>query len=351
MKNTYTPFLIFLLVCVFQTIQAQDPRFSQFYASPLNLNPAMTGVYEGQFRVVANYRELYNSVLGNQPFRTISASFDYRHQLNRGSYAGFGVNLMRDAAGISNFNRQFGAVSASVMKQLGGGGYRSTDQFLVAGAQIGVGQQGIDFNRLWFSNQYDVDNGAVNYDNPTGEGFMRNSSDMYIDFNAGVLWYALFDERQSIYFGAAMHHLNSPNISFLDQDDKLPSRWVAHMGGELPFGKELSILPAIAVMGQNQSLSTTAGANFRYTNREWRELAMRVGGWAHAVNDLESGFALDAITVAAILELEDWNLGFSYDVTTSTLTAANNGRGAFEVSLIYTHPAKVRRKDVNCPNF
>lgn len=351
MKNTYTLILIFFFVAIAQLVQAQDPRFSQFYASPLNLNPAMTGVYEGQFRVVANYRELYNSILGSEPFRTISASFDMRHQVNRGNYVGFGVNLMRDAAGLSNFNRQTAAVSASVMKQLNGGRYRANDQFLIAGAQLGVGQHGLNWNKLWFTNQYDQENGAINFDNPSGEGFLNNSSDMYIDFNAGVLWYALFDERQSIYFGGALHHLNSPNISFLDQEDELPSRWVAHMGGELPFGKELSILPAIAVMGQNQSLSTTLGANFRFTNREWRELALRAGAWAHVVNQLDSGFALDAVTATAILELEAWNLGFSYDITTSTLTAANNGRGAFEVSLIYTHPAKAKRRDVNCPNF
>ncbi len=351
MKYTFTFLMTFVLVTFVQYANAQDPRFSQFYASPLSLNPAMTGVYEGQFRVVANYRELYSSVLGNQPFRTISASFDYRQQLSRGSYAGFGLHLMHDAAGISNFNRQSGALSASIMKQLGGSRYRANDQFLVAGAQVGFGQQGLDWGKLWFTNQYDRENGAINFDDPSGESFVRDNSDLYLDFNAGVLWYALFDERQSIYFGAALHHLNSPNISFLDQTSELPSRWVGHMGGELPFGKELSILPAIAVMGQNKSMSATAGANFRYTNREWRELALRAGGWAHVVNQLDSGFALDAITIAAILELEDWNLGFSYDFTTSTLTAANNGRGAFEVSLIYTHPAKVRRRDVNCPNF
>jgi hypothetical protein len=67
-------------------------------------------------------------------------------------------------------------------------------------------------------------------------------------------------------------------------------------------------------------------------------------------NELESGMAMDAVIISAILEMERWNLGVSYDVTTSTLSRANNSRGAFEVSLIYTHPEKSRYK-VNCPNF
>lgn len=353
MKNTFTPYLtLFLFTFLFiQTAEAQDPRFAQFYAAPLNLNPAMTGVHEGQFRIIANYREQYNAVLGNNPFRTMAASFDYRQPVGRSSFVGLGVNLMRDAAGISNFSRQTGAVSASVIKQLGGGRYSSIDQFLVAGAQVGVGQQGFEWNQLWFSNQYNVANAAIDFDNPNGEAFINNMSDLYVDFNAGVMWYALFDERQSFYVGGALHHLNSPNVTFLDQANELPVRWVGHLGGEIPLGDELSILPAAAVMGQGQSLSTTGGLNFRYTNREWREVALRAGAWAHVVNQLDSGFALDAITATAILEMEEWNLGFSYDVTTSTLTNANNGRGAFEVSLIYTHPAKSRRARVNCPNF
>lgn len=348
MKNLST--IITISLFIIQIAKAQDPRFAQFYASPLNLNPAMTGVYEGQFRFIANYRELYTSVLGNQPFRTLSAGFDTRQQVSRGNFVGLGVNAMRDAAGISNFNRTSGALSASFMKQMGGGRYSVNDQYLIAGVQIGFGQQSLNWNKLWFSNQYDIDQGGVNFDNPTGENFVGDNSKMYVDFNAGILWYSLFDENQSIYFGGAFYHLNAPSISFLNQINELPRRWVLHGGGELPFTDKLSILPAVAVMGQNKSMSATLGANFRYTNGERNELALRVGGWAHVSNKLDSGFAMDAITATAILELEDWNLGFSYDITASSLKDATNGRGAFEVSLIYVHPAKTRVR-VNCPNF
>lgn len=342
-------FIIFSFLAI-QITKAQDPRFAQFYASPLNLNPAMTGVYEGQFRFIANYRELYSSVLGNQPFRTIGAGFDTRQQVSRGNFVGLGINLMRDAAGVSNFQRTTGALSASFMKQMGGGRYGGNDQYLIAGAQVGFGQQGLNWNKLWFSNQYDIDAGGVNFDNPTGENFTGENSKMYVDFNAGILWYSLFEENQSIYFGGAFYHLNAPNISFLNQTNELPRRWVVHGGGELPFTKQLSLMPAVAVMGQNKAMSATVGANFRFTNREWKELALRAGGWAHVSNKLESGFAMESITATAILELERWNLGFSYDVTASTINQATNGRGAFEVSLIYVHPAKSRIR-VNCPNF
>ena len=55
---------------------AQDPQFVQFYASPLQLNPAMTGVHPGKWRVVANYREQWSSILDSKPYKSLSASFD-----------------------------------------------------------------------------------------------------------------------------------------------------------------------------------------------------------------------------------------------------------------------------------
>ena len=332
--------------------EAQDPRFSQFYASPLNLNPALTGVFEGQWRVVANYRELYASILDDNPYRTISASFDYRYRVMQGDYLSFGVSALRDEVGIANFSRTRGNFSLSFLKQLGGGSrYSSYDQYLVAGAQIGVGQRGFDFGNLWFSQQFNTEQAVIDLGSSSGENFPSQKTDAYLDFNAGILWYAVFEENRSIYFGGAYHHLNTPNISFLENSDEvLPAKWVGHVGGELPFNDQLSILPAVAVMGQNQSFSTTVGANFRYTNKDWREVAIRAGGWVHLANKLDSGMDIDAFIVSAILEMERWNLGISYDITTSTLATANNSRGAFELSLIYTHPEKSRYR-VNCPNF
>lgn len=331
----------------------QDPRYSQFYAAPLQLNPAMIGVYQGQFRIVANYRELYGSILGNRPFRTVSASFDFRKQVLKGDYVGFGISALRDEAGISNFNRQQAHLGASFMKQLGGSRYATNDQYLIAGAQFGIGQHGLDWGKLWFSQQFVEEVASIDYGADNGEAFIDSFTDLYIDFNAGLLWYALFDDNQSIYLGGAFHHLNTPNISFMGEaNEDLHMRWVLHAGGELPLGGEnLSLLPAVAVMGQNQSMSATAGGNFRYTNRDWREVAIRAGVWAHVSNKLESDLQLDAIAVTAILETGRLQIGVGYDITTSQLATANNSRGAFELSLIYTGAEKSRRYRVNCPNF
>ncbi|MBX2929163.1 MAG: PorP/SprF family type IX secretion system membrane protein [Saprospiraceae bacterium] len=354
MKFNFTQKAVLLsaALCCALSMEAQDPRFSQFYATPLQMNPAMTGVFEGSFRFTANYRELYTSILANAPFRTFAAGVDIRSKVGRsGDFVGFGFSALRDEVGISNFNRFNANIGGSYQKQLGGSRYRSGDQFLIAGAQLGVGQRGFDWGKLWFSNQFNTSQAFIDYGSATGEDFSRRETDLYLDFNAGLLWYAIMDDNASVYVGGALHHLNEPNISFVETaDEVLHTKWVGHAGGEIPFTEQLSLLPAVAVMGQHKGMSMTAGANVRYTNRDWKEVAIRAGAWAHVANRLDQGMLLDAIVFSTILEMERWQLGVSYDVTASVLSAANNSRGAFELSFIYVQPSKDRIR-VNCPRF
>ena len=316
----------------------------------------MIGVYQGQYRVVMNYRELYASILRDNPFRTLAASFDMRVPVNRGDYAGFGISAMRDDVGIANFNRTRANLGASFLKELKRGRYGKGSQYLVVGAQVGAGQRGFDWGNLWFSQQFDNEKFMVNTDIASGEDipeFSNVNTGVHLDINLGLLWWVLLDENTSIYAGGSMHHLNTPNISFLGiPEEKLNRKIVGHIGGQLPISPrgDLSLLPAVAYMSQGSSMSTTAGANFRYTDGNWDALALRVGGWFHFSNKLESEFLMDAFIVNAVLEAEKWTLGLSYDITSSSLATANNGRGAFEVSLTYISPEKKRNR-LECPTY
>jgi len=81
----------------------QDIHFSQFYASPLNLNPALTGDFNGNIRLAANHRNQWASV--TVPYLSSSFSFDVRNwsdQLN-GDAIGLGLLAMHDQSGDGNF--------------------------------------------------------------------------------------------------------------------------------------------------------------------------------------------------------------------------------------------------------
>ena len=101
---------------------------------------------------------------------------------------------------------------------------------------------------------------------------------------------------------------------------------------------------------QGPAFETDLGLSVRYSNHDRNELALRLGAWGRLGNKLDKGLHMDAIAFVAMLELERWMLGLSYDVTVSTLSQANNSRGAFEISLTYFHPAE-RKQHVVCPRF
>ena len=346
-------FLLFLWIgCA--RLTAQDPRFAQFYAAPLQVNPAFNGVFEGRFRAAVNYRVLYPTLLSDRPFRTYAASYEHRFRVTQQDYLSLSGSALQDEAGAGQYLRTQVSFSASLIKQMSGGKGPSPEQFLVAGLQGAIGQHSLGFNRLWFSNQYNAVDNDVDFSAPSGESFASERSNFLPDLHAGLMWYGVWEDNQSFFLGAALHHIAEPKVTFLNETgSRLYRRWTVHAGGEVPFTKQLSLLPGAMVMRQGPSFSITGGGNLRYTNREWKELALRAGLWAHLSNQVANSgpdLGLDAFIVTAIFELERWNLGFSYDVTASPLRRSNYSRGAFEVALTYFHPAKERRQ-VRCPKY
>ncbi len=346
--------IIALLGFVFQNgllAQSPDPRFSQFYASPLHLNPAMNGVFNGTIRVVANYRDQWASVLDTDPFRTIGFSFDYRHNIVSDDYFAAGISLMGDQAGTTNLQHTRGHVNLSYLKKLSGHDYNKEAQYLIAGGQIGVGQSFIDYSDVWFTSQFDMSKEEIDFTLNSNENISDNSN-LYTDINAGLMWYGVFDEDFSIYFGGAINHLNRPKFTFLDDfTEEMYARWVVHAGAQIPLSRELSILPGAVYMLQGPSNSLIFGTNFRYSNQDWRELAIRIGTWLHTANELEGSTLSDALVVNGVIEYEQLQFGFSYDFNLSSLKDATLGRGGFELSVIYVSKPTSPKRKVNCPKF
>ena len=312
------------------------------------MNPALNVVYEGRLRFIANYRDQWSSVLHDVPFRTIAAHLDYRFMVARNDYFAIGINAMQDKAGLSHLQRVKGNLNAAFMKYLGGG--RKKSYYLVAGVQAGLGQHSLDWSDLWFSEQYDVGNEVIDFNLPSGETENRKG-DLFPDFNAGLLWYTI-TENSSFYIGGAIYHINRPNISIFEgSNDPLLRRYVGHLGGEIAMNEHLSLLPAAAAYFQGPSTDINIGTNLRYTSGDQNDLALRIGAWAHVTAKENNGYSLEAFTITAMLEMQSWMLGLSYDINTSQLIPASNSRGAFEASFIYLVPEKQRRSKVKCPKF
>lgn len=348
-------FVLIISTCFIGTVDSQDPRFSQFNASPLSINPALTGVFDGTIRVTSNYRDQWASVLGSAPFRTMALGVEYKYALNEGDFFGFGFSMLRDEVGVAQLNQTKGHLSASFIKQLSEGGFKSTAHHLGIGVQVGGGQNSLDWSQLWFSRQFDPSTESVNTNLPSGE-ISQESSDFYLDVNAGLLWYAILNGGKSIYAGGSLSHINSPVISFLDdQEEVLYSKWIGQIGGELPLNNQLAFLPSVIAMGQGPSFETVVGAAIRYDNRDQGEVALRLGTFVRAANKLDAGMLLDAFIVAANFEVSGFNVGLSYDINVSSLNLATQSRGAFEITLAYINQPSTNnrqsRRGIKNPTF
>ena len=343
---------IALVFCLFVMIDsgAQDIHFSQYYNAPLRLNPALTGAFDGKWRAHAAYRTQWSSVFGKYAYKTYAAGFDMKFHAFKDDYFSVGLSLFNDQAGASRFAQRQGHLSFSYLKKVGGGrGWGDeTAHYLVLGGEAGFGQNGIYWNDLRFSQQF---NGEF-YDPNLSNGENTNvSSKTYLDAGAGLMYYGVFADNMSLYAGGSVSHLLGQDISFIDgRRERIYYRYSGYLGGQIPFGEEWSILPSVLFMLQGPSMEINGGGMFRYQNTDWNAVALRAGGYARIANTVRGSIAADAFVISAGAELQNWRVGISYDFNISTLEAATQKRGATELTVMYTQPMK-DREGMACPKW
>ena len=329
---------------------AQDPHFSQFYASPMNLNPALTGVMAGQYRFNMMYRDQWRAV--SIPYQTFSASADIRYHIVDQDFYTLGIRLLNDKAGDSGFRQTGGHINAAYMKQVSGG---DQDHYLTGGVQIGVGQNTMEWGSLWFGNQFDFTLLSENLNLPAGEpNILTNTgrTEIYLDIGAGLSWFMTWDEVNSLTIGGALSHINKPQVSFLNDDRvSLFQKFTGHINLELEVNNLYTLMPALLFQTQGPHQEIVFGSNFRFNEFDKKATAIRVGAWLRLVSHESNPIATDAIILTTMYEFDRYLLGLSYDITMSSLSPANNRNGGFELSFTYLFPYTQRKYEVRCPTY
>lgn len=351
MKIKHLLFFLFLFCGTF--VQAQDIHFSQFYLSPLNLNPAMTGIMNCNIRLVANYRNQWASVLKSNAYSTYSVSYDQKIPVGRYDYFGVGGAFWGDRAGEGDFSTITGKVAGSYSKRMGGS--RKQAHYLVVGAEAGFAQRSVDFMKLRWGTQHDGDGGFCSTCPSLEENNFNDDQFVFADMEAGLLWFSVFDENNNLYVGGAFHHLNRANQSFSDNEkDYLYSRFTFHAGGEFEVTPRFGLVPGVITMFQGPSFQVNSGTSFKFTlgsgkgNSNYQ--AFQLGTWVRVSNKVETGVLTDAVILSTRFDYNQFSLGFSYDVNVSALKPASSNNGGFEFALVYKF-CNNERRGVYCPNF
>jgi type IX secretion system PorP/SprF family membrane protein len=323
----------FIFMTTYQTY-AQDIHFSQFAQSPLNLNPAQTGLFDGDQRFVANHRNQWKSV--TTPFVTFSGSFETAlDRLSpKNTRLAAGVLFNNDRAGDSQMGTNSLLGSFSILKPLNS----DSIHFLGFGASLGVTMRNINYSALTFDEQYDGD-----VYNPSVSNTENFENDSHTFFDLGLGFNYVFNHQSGLSFGlgSGLMHLNQPNDGFFGTTAKVNVKWQNNISAIIPVASKVQLLPSgmLASQGSYNEMLIGTSAQYVFSELPGRQYAFSAGIW------LRTG---DAVIPYLGIRYNELRFGLSYDVNTSDLDRASNGNGGYELSMSYIIK-KVKSKGIKPP--
>ena len=326
---------------------SQDKHFTQFYAAPLNLNPALTGAMEGRYRVGTIYRDQWRQVLDN-PIRSFALAADLRFDAPgkrvKEDAVGLGLMFFHDKVSVVDFSTTQIAVSGAYHKSLGS----SNSQYLTLGIQAGLTQRTVNYESLEFHDEFD---GTTGYVLGTGEALPENSLS-FTDYNVGLNYTAEVGRSGRIFAGVALHHFLQPQISFYEntgEGDKLYSKLSAQIAANIPLSNDnrVSLLPRFLIARQGPHMEINTGTNMRFALGQYGSTALHIGSWVRPVRN-DDAMGLDAVVALVGFEFNSVLIGLSYDLNLTALQAKQR-QGAFEISIAYL--GDYDNEEILCPKF
>jgi type IX secretion system PorP/SprF family membrane protein len=329
-------FITAVLCLIAAFVQAQDPQFSQYYQSPLYLNPGFTGITNQQ-RATLVHRIQWPSL--PKAFSTTALSYDIWVDELR---SGFGFLLTNDKIGSASWQNTVVGLSYSYKIRL-------TDKLVFSpGLNFSYGSSGLDATKLQLGDGLEFNGNSLD------PYLAQLGTTQYFDFGAGFVLY-----NKDLFFGAAFSHLNTPNLSILNTENRLPMKMVFHGGGRITLNggirtvaKPSYLTPSFIYRVQGLISQFDVGINY-HVDPVSLGVWYRGKPWETTVN---KSLQQDAMVFTMGLYLKDISIGYSYDFSLSGLSTATGG--AHEISIVYEFAAKPihqgvkkRNRLIPCPSF
>lgn len=317
--------LLVILLIASASMQAQDIHFTQWMFSPLNLNPGETGRFDGDYRIVGNYRSQWASIMDKQ-YRTFGLSVDKVFKLYDQELSA-GLTFANDRASIGNLMQNKLQLSTGYSRVIKG-------HYFTIGAQFGLLHKSIDPNAYTYPVQWDNNTGG--FSNTGGLSNMENftqTNDYMFDFNAGIGWGKQLSEKIYSEVGIAFYHINTPEESFLGDNNDLTLRHVYNWRVNYKINDKFVFAPNVLYMYQIKGQDLVFGG---IVKMKMEPNKAKIGTVFFGSNYRDGFYRnFDAMNLVVGAKREEWQVGLSYDFNVSTLSAVTNYRGAFEVSVIY----------------
>ncbi len=336
-----------VLCCIIMILSvpgsAQDIHFSQFYEAPLLRNPALAGLFSGDFRLQTVYRSQWQSV--TVPYLTTSINGESKMAIGKTEdFLTIGGQVLLDKAGTVALSSTHLLPALNYHKSLSA----ERNMYLSMGFMGGWVQRRFDISKVTTNSQYDGT--AYNSGLSIGETF-SNQSYSYFDGTAGISFNTQMgeDQENNLFAGIAYHHFNrNAKNSFYDNGGiNLTPKWVYSAGAKMAAtdNSYVTIHADYSKQGSYTELIAGALVTYRLDDTENPKYFIHGGAFMRWK---------DALIPVAKLEVKPLAISVSYDANLSQLSGASNARGGFEMALSYQKYLSrdnTSREAVRCPRF
>ena len=309
---------IVIMISYTSSCFSQDIHFSQFFEAPLLRNPSLAGIFTGDIRVQAVYRDQWNSV--TNAYKTASFNAEYKNPIGKADdFITFGIQMHYDRAGTVGLTTMHVLPALNYHKSMSS----SRNSYLSLGFMGGIVQRRIDRSKMITNSVYDGLGDAENF---------ASNQYTYLDGSVGMSFNTNISDNpaDNMFIGVAFHHFNRPKNSFYrDPSLELNPKWVYSAG--IRFGvTDFSYLTIEADHSQQGTFQeTVGGALYGFKLGEDPEKPLYT---IHAGGFLRWN---DAFIPVIKLDYNPFSVALSYDVNISKLKPSSYGRGGFELSISY----------------
>jgi len=299
---------------------AQDPHFSQYYASQTTINPAASGLYQGDMRLSGLYRQQWPQfgsafVTGTFAFEWKPQGFKDGQNINRLSLGGM---MMYDKTPDDVLKGQYIYGTVAYHKALDAEGAHKVG----LGFMAGYNQRTMDASKLTFGSNF---NGS-GFNPGTGAEPIRSGRSGSFDLHSGLI-YSYEKEDKLIYAGGSVYHLIGPKDYFITSNqvlDYVPRRINLNAGINMIAANGLRYAGSVLFMQQAKVNEIIGGAAVGFPFAQ-DEGVFYTGAWYRYQ---------ESIIPTINLQYRKVNLGLSYDIFMSSQRTLTKPK-SMELSLAY----------------
>jgi type IX secretion system PorP/SprF family membrane protein len=345
MKSCNKLFLFSIVMMLgVKLVHSQDPRFSQYFASPMTLNPALIGKGVNDWRASINYR---NQWFGNAtafPFVTSTVSLEKRISTEKtgNNQLAIGTVFLTDKSNgglLKNNFISFGVAYNNALDLEG-------NQLLGGGISISYRNRILDPSKFIFQSQFTSGGYQPGFGTPDGVNIDRNS---YIDLNAGLSY---SERRKTMGFNVGISYYNAAKPrdgAYLNDEHLLNSR-ISIQGG-LQF-----------YLKGDDELDFSLNTNHQGNGMDVRDMVMLGAIYKIGFGDKDKGlnrinfggwtrFSESAVAYIGLESTKNWLFGISYDFTLNSLTSVYSNMQTMEASFVWQFSGKKQNNKRGLKNY